>query len=515
MKRRETILRVGTALMAGIALVIPAPSFAAGAITNYSFAGTPDVIITEVQTSSKNGSSEEFIELFNNTGGDIDLADSAHAGKDAWKIQYFSKTKLPALLAASSQAAGWVSPFRTIALSGVVSAGDYYVLAADGYVPGSIEPDQTYTGTLSDDGGALQLVDSSITVSTTLVTVHDRLAWSGDTTLPPSPVLYSAPGSGPSLQRLPNNDSAYVNADATLTTFTAAANISPKNPWTPPVVTDPTPADPGTTPPGDNGSPTGDATATPPHNGSSNGPLAPVLTELLPNPSSPQTDEVDEYIELYNPNSTPFNLKGYTLETGQTTLHDFTFTSDTVLAPNSYQPFYSAETRLSLSNIGGQARLFDANVTKVSETSVYSNASDGMAWALDGVDGTWKWTMASTPGAANLILVPAVATKKVVVKAAAKSIKKTAVKGVSTTKTKKASTVKRLKKPKSKSKAKLAKSTAAATSTVRAPAPIHAGLLAAVAALAVGYVVYEYRHDLANRIYQFRTNRAARRAAGK
>ncbi len=513
MKRREAILRVGNVLVLAAILMLPVHSLAATATTSYVFAPTPDVIITELQTSTKHGAGQEFVELYNNTNSDIDLADSAHAGKGAWKLQYFSKTKLPALLAASSQAAGWVSPFRTIALSGVIPAGDYYVLAGDGYVPGSIEPDQTYTGTLSDDGGALQLVDSSITGSTTLVTVHDRLAWSGDTTLAPNAVLYSAPGSGPSLQRLPNNNSAYINADATMTTFTAAANISPKNPWTPPAEADPISTDPGTTPIGEGGLPTGDGTATPPQNGSSNGPLALVLTELLPNPASPQTDESDEYIELYNPNSTPFNLKGYTLETGETTLHDFTFTGDTVLAPNSYQPFYSVETRLSLSNIGGQARLLDTKGTKVSETSVYSNASDGMAWALDEVDGTWKWTTASTPGAANLILVAAVATKKVVVRAAAvKSIKKTAVKGVSTTKTKKAPTVK---KPKAKSKAKLAKSTVTANSAARAPAPIHPGLLAAVAALAVGYGVYEYRHDLANRIYQFRTNRAARRAAGK
>lgn len=524
MKRREAILRVGTILiMLSAALVLPIRSFAATATATYSFANETDVTISELQTSTKSGAGQEFIELFNNTDTDIDLADTAHLGKDAWKVQYFSKTKLPALLAGSTAANGWTSPFRTIALTGTIAAGDYYVLAADGYVPGNIEPDQTYSSTLADDGGALQIIDSTTTTTSTVVTVHDRLAWSGDATLPTNPLLSPAPGSGSSLQRLPNQDSEYINDDMSLTGFIVGTVISPKSMWVAPVVPDPITPDPIDDPaptPGDSlGAGTGIGTGT-----SITEPLVPVndglvpltITELLPNPAAPQTDEVNEYIELHNPNDKPFNLKGYTLETGETTLHDFTFTSDTLVEPNSYQSFYSAETGLSLSNTGGQARLLDTSGTKLSETAVYTAANDGMAWALDALDGSWKWTNAITPGAENLITAPAVVvkTKPASTKAPAKTTKITTakVKGVSTTKAKKAAAPKKAK----KTKAKVTAATASTKTTAAVqPAPIHAGVLAAVAALAVGYGVYEYRHDLANRIHQFRTNRAVRRAARK
>jgi hypothetical protein len=517
MKRREAILRVGTILiMLSASLVLPIRSFAATTTTTYAFANDTDVIISELQTSTLSGAGQEFIELFNNTNRDIDLADTAHLGKDAWKVQYFSKTKLPALLADSTTANGWTSPFRTITLMGTIAAGDYYVLAADSYVPGNIEPDQTYSSTLADDGGAIQIIDSTTTNTNTVVTVHDRLAWSGDTTLPASTLLSPAPGSGLSLQRLPNMDSEYINDDTSLTSFLVGAVISPKSMWVAPVVSDPVTPDPTDNPiptPGDSSGSNGGAEAPAPVN---DGLAPPIITELLPNPAAPQTDEVNEYIELYNPNDKPFNLKGYTLETGETTLHDFTFTSDTVVEPNSYQTFYSAETRLSLSNAGGQARLLDASGTKLSETDVYTAANDGMAWALDSIDGSWKWTSATTPGAENLIISPAVVVKtqpsspKTLVKTA--KITTAKVKGVSTTKAKKAAAPKKAKKTKAKV---TAATTSAKTAAVAKPAPIHAGVLAAAAVLAVGYGVYEYRHDLANRIYQFRTNGAARRAARK
>lgn len=253
MKCREAILRVGIAFLLCMAVVAPAATFAATATTSYAYAAIPGVIITEVQTSTAKGAGEEFVELYNNTATDIDLADTANGGKDAWKLQYFSKTKLPTLLAASQSANGWVSPFRTIALTGTIAAGDYYVLAGDGYAPGNIEPDQTYTSTLSDDGGALQLIDSTTTGAATTVTVHGRLAWSNDTGLVPNSLLYVAPGSGPSLQRLPNTDSTYINTDGTLTTFTVAADISPKSVWSAPVAPDPAEADTGDSAPDSTG----------------------------------------------------------------------------------------------------------------------------------------------------------------------------------------------------------------------------------------------------------------------
>jgi hypothetical protein len=232
----------------------------------------------------------------------------------------------------------------------------------------------------------------------------------------------------------------------------------------------------------------------------------PLVTELLPNPAAPQTDEANEYIELFNPGDDAFNLNGYTLETGQTTLHDFTFTSDVLLQPHSYLALYSADTGLSLSNSGGQARLLAADGTVLSQSDAYGTAADGLAWAIDPTDGTWHWTLTPTPGAENNIHAPIVLAKVSVVKT--KKATTTKVKGASTTKKAKATKAKKAKKS-------VTTTAASSVSGLQPTAPIHVGVLAAVAALAVGYGVYEYRHDLANRIYQLRTHRAARRSARK
>ncbi len=503
---RATTLRVGMVTILGLVLAVPLAHLAAAATTTYSFASTKDVIVTEVQTASLASSGEEFIELFNTTGADIDFADLANGGKNTWKLQYFSKSKLSTLLPTTANASGWTSPFRTFSLTGVIHAGDYYVLAAEGYAPGSLDPDQTYSSTLADDGGALQLVDATTVGTSTNYGVHDRLAWSTDASLPANNALFTSPGAGASLQRLPNDDDEYVNTDGTLTIFTASSTISPKNVWQAPVAPE-APAPVEEEPIADGESTVTEPVAIP--TAVSNEGLQPLLiTEVLANPASPQTDAADEYIELYNPNDLPFNLRGYTLETGSTTLHDFTFSEDVIVQPGEYRAFYSADTKLSLSNSGGQVRLLDTNQAVVSQSDVYGAAADGTAWVLDPTDGVWKWSTSTSPNSVNTVAAPVVIAKATKTTTKATTTKKTAakVKGATTTKAKKSTT----KKPKA------VKVAAKATSNpVRPAAPIHVAAIAAVAALGVAYMIYEYRNDLANKFYQFRTNRTARGGRGK
>lgn len=218
---------------------------------------------------------------------------------------------------------------------------------------------------------------------------------------------------------------------------------------------------------------------------------APQITELLPNPDGTGTDDTDEFIELYNPNPAPFHLVGFTLQTGTTTKHNYTFADGVILAPQSFTAFYSADTGLTLSNSGGQADLLDPFGNVISQTDAYGTAKDGQSWSL--ADGKWYWATA-TPNAANIVKQASASTasKPTTTKSTSGS---SAVKGASTTASPSAA------------------SSGAGQANGTTPAPIHPYVLAAVAVLAVGYGVYEYRHDLGNRIYQFRRHRAARRAA--
>ncbi|MFA5003682.1 MAG: lamin tail domain-containing protein [Candidatus Saccharimonadales bacterium] len=221
--------------------------------------------------------------------------------------------------------------------------------------------------------------------------------------------------------------------------------------------------------------------------------LSPQITELMPNPDGTGNDATDEFIELYNPNGAIFDLTGFVLQTGTTTKHSYTFPGGTLLSAKGFVAFYAANTTLSLSNTSGQADLLDPFGTTISQTDAYASAKDGQTWAL--ANGDWYWTTKPTPNAANVInqtinAVTSSSSKSTGTKLAAGNVK-----GAST--------------PASNS----ANNTTGASSSTPQVTPIHPTVLAGVAALAVAYGLYEYRHDVANKLHQLRVYRDARRKA--
>lgn len=121
------------------------------------------------------------------------------------------------------------------------------------------------------------------------------------------------------------------------------------------------------------------------------------ITELLPNAVS--TDTGKEFIELYNPNDIPVNLAGYTLEVGPTYSKFYTL-GDAIIGPSSYFSISDSISQLVLPNSTGSVRLRAPNGTIVSETDAYIGPQDDEAWAL--IDDTWQYTDTLTPGSANV-----------------------------------------------------------------------------------------------------------------
>jgi hypothetical protein len=236
-----------------------------------------------------------------------------------------------------------------------------------------------------------------------------------------------------------------------------------------------------------------DTTATPSLPPSDIGLISPGITELLPNPLGSGNDNTDEFVEIYNANASEFDLSGFGLQVGTTNLHSYTFPSGTRLAPKSFTAFFSADTGLSLSNSGGQAKLLDPFGNSLSSSATYGTAKDGQSWAL--AKGSWQWTTDVTPGAQNVIVVPT--AKKKTTKHRATTKTSGSVKGASTSK-------------KAASKASTNSSQLAADAS--SGSPVHASLLALVVIAALLYGAYEYRADLANHLHQFRRHIAARRA---
>lgn len=410
------------------------------------------VILSEILTGTSTSASQEFIEIYNNTDKDIDLT--------GWHIQYTSATKTD-----------WASPSRNISLTGIIKTKAYYLLTSTAYL--TSKANLSYSATLSQTGGHLRIVDK-------LSNTQDQLGW-GNAAMPLG-IAVEAPAAGSSLARL-TNASGYNLTQDNSTDY--AATLSP-TPLGDNLITLPPSEDTGS-----------DSSATSPAIGGT-GSTPPVkidypviqISELLPNPVSPQTDSNDEFIELYNPNDFDVVLAGYTITTGLNSTYKYAIKALTIAA-GGYQIFTSGSTNLSLSNTAGKAQLLAPDGSLVDQTEPYVSAPAGQSWIVS--NGVWQWTTNPTPNSDNILSVP-------VVKAA--SAKKAATK-IFNPKVSKVKAAKKIKPKTVKANKPLA------TASPPTQTKLHPVVLAGVGSSALIYAMYEYRTDLAGNIYKLRRNREA------
>lgn len=202
-----------------------------------------------------------------------------------------------------------------------------------------------------------------------------------------------------------------------------------------------------------------------------------LISELLPNPKSPQTDAEHEYVEIYNPNDEAVNLANYVIVSGLQDNHKYTIKEGSI-EPGAYMAFYNSSTHLTLSNSEGHAKLLAPNGTQIDATGNYAKAPDGQAWIYAG--GKWQWTTTPTPGKSNVFIASTTSTSST-------ASRNNAASGSS-----------------NRSSGEGSKST-----------PLHPMILAGIGGAVLLYALYEYRHDLANQLYRLRRNRAAGRAIGQ
>jgi len=465
------------------------------------FAAGNTVIITEAQTGAATAG-DEFVELYNASASPVDIT--------GWQLRFMNVGGSTTTLLAN--------------LSGMVPAASYYTVHSASVAVQGLG--QAMTTGLSKTDKTLGLYAPNPALCK--LEVRDAVAWAIPTagaTVGEGARLDStvAAAKDKLLRRRQSAQGIYVDTNNNASDFVLDTAVASP---TPSLANGATPGSANGTfasvAPAGSGSPStlpavgmsNCAMPKPPAAGQTNGGsapnsglAAPTLTELLPNPAPPQTDAADEFIELYNPGSSVFDLEGYTLEVGIATKHRFVLKPGTVVAPYSYLAVDSADTGLALSNSGGQVRLLDPNGQLLSQSDMYAAAPDSQAWAL--VDDSWQWTASPTPNAPNIPDPPAVAK----VASATTSSKKTSALSpkAKTSKT----TASKTKKAKAAAKPDTATDTAQNISTLQPRSPIHPTVLALIASSALLYGAYEYRRDLANKFYQFRANRAARRAPGQ
>lgn len=432
-------------------------------------ADTPSLTISQLKITSSNG---QFITLYNATDTALDMS--------KYQLEYFNNYDL-----------GKATSSRLIALSGIVPPHGYFMVNDSALLLCYQLTINSVSLGLSSTAGLVEVLAFSQSSPGGPVSpvLQDYVGWSktaasGAQTLPAntSAFLHRQPvdPSGNPLNTAPGAGSwLSVQPDAT----NPCGLVGTGSGGTTPVQTGLSQLLSSAEPPatiaelavGTGGNPA------PVMPASDIGLMAPAITELLPNPTGTGNDSTDEFIELYNPNAVNFDLSGFSLQSGTTSLRTFTFPSGTTLPPQSFTVFYSKITGLSLSNTSGQVKLLDPFGNSITLAEPYGTAKDGQAWAL--AKGKWYWTTSPTPGKANVIHEP------IVKKSAAKST-------ASKSKTAKTGTAGKVKSAQTANKD--------FSSDEPVMNPIHLRTLALVAAAALLYGAYEYRTDLANRIHQLR-----------
>ena len=477
-----TMWRTKEILKAAGAIIVVASSLAVGlaAPAKADQANVPSLVISQLKITSGNG---QFITLYNATNTALDMS--------KYQLEYFNNYDLAK--ATSS---------KLVSLSGIVPPHGYFMVN-DGslLLCYQLTVDSVSLG-LSSTAGLVEVLafNQSSPGSSVTPVLQDYVGWSktaatGAQTLPSSSNAFlqrrptdtqnnpaiSAPGIGSWLTVQPSADNGCDVVSGANNSINVPTGLSQLLPSTEPPATIIALADDSSDGPA--------LTASLP--ATDIGLMAPRITELLPNPNGTGNDATDEFIELYNPNSVNFDLSGFSLQVGTTALHNYDFPIGTSLPAHGFTAFFSLATGLSLSNSGGQAKLLDPPGNSIAATDVYATAKDGQAWAL--ANGKWYWTTKPTPSAANIIDQPPAAKKSAAKTAGSKSQAK-----------------------KSAAKSKVAKTGTSPAGQVSgdgpSTTPIHTWTLALVAAAALLYGAYEYRADLANRIYQLRRYLGARRA---
>jgi hypothetical protein len=476
MRRNTKLLHVTAALSLAISLLFVTLGHVS---VQADPANVPSLVISQVKITSGNG---QFVTLYNTTNSAVDL--------NKYQLEYFNSYDLSK--ATSS---------KLIALSGMVPPHGYYLVNDSALLLCyQLTVDSVSLG-LSSTAGLIELLgfNQASPGGSVVPALQDYVGWSktaasGAQTLPASvnaflarrPLnsqnqpLVAIPGAGTwqSVQPDSNNPCNLVSADGP-TPVQVVNSAGALLPSTEPPSTIVSLANNMT-----------DTPIVPVLPAADVGLMAPEVTDLLPNPNGTGNDATDEFVELYNPNPVKFDLTGFILQSGTTSLHKYTFSADSGLLPNGFMAYYSVDTGLSLSNSGGQVKLLDPTGKAVASTDAYGTANDGQTWAL--AKGKWYWTTAPTPGAANTIKQPAASSKT------SRNASKTAKSSIS-----------KINGTAGQSASSTASSGAVSDST--ALTPIHPWILALVAAAALLYVGYEYRTDLANRLWQFRNNVGSRR----
>jgi len=278
-------------------------------------AGPGDVVISEFRTrgNGSNQANDEFIELYNVTGGQIDIS-----GLEIW--------------ASNGNNPPATSRRLTIPANTFLAPGQHYLAAHGGYSNTNVLPDQTYGTAVADNGGIALMTSGG-------GTIIDQVGMSNNSAYKEGNILSPlAGGADQSYERKAGGaQGSCVDTNDNLNDF-GPSPISPSDPqnlsspfvycaglqtFTPtstPTITDtPTATSTATVTSTPTATSTSTITNTPTHTPTSSPSLSVIINEVAW--SGTVANTADEWIELYNPSTLPVDITGWHLYGDDNTLN--------------------------------------------------------------------------------------------------------------------------------------------------------------------------------------------------
>ena len=276
----------------------------------------PSVLISEFRTRGPNGASDEFVEIYNNTGSAVAVG--------GWKLK-------------GSSNAGTISTRATFANGITVPAHGHFLLANSAAYSGSVLADQTYSSGIADDGGLAIANDSDQIVDQVGMSVGS--AFKEGTALGPQ-----SGAANQSYERKPGGlFGSGQDANDNATDFQALTPSDPQNLSSAPV--------PGASPspsPSPSASPSPSILPTPSPSASPSPSVTPspspmpsvavVISQLYGGGGNSGAQFRNDFIEIFNRGDTAVDLTGWSVQYSSATSGTWTVTplASAVIAPGQY-----------------------------------------------------------------------------------------------------------------------------------------------------------------------------------
>lgn len=122
-----------------------------------------------------------------------------------------------------------------------------------------------------------------------------------------------------------------------------------------------------------------------------------LISEIFPNPAGADDNE---FIELFNPNSSDIDLGGWQLDDGKKGSKAWQIPKNTLIASDSYLTFFKEQTKITLNNSYDSARIINP-LGEITAQIDYDKSAEGASYCADLYNGGYYWTYNLTPDEEN------------------------------------------------------------------------------------------------------------------